>query len=207
MKTVPNSPLPLALVVTLGAVTSLAAGQSNFKTLYSFTNGVPQSLVSSNGGFIGAFGGVGASGSDCGAVFQLLPPAVQGGDWSEAAVYSFSGAGQGPCAPDFGPAIGSDGALYGLTTRGGTYGGGTLYMLEAPDSAGGAWTATVLYSFGAAGTHDAPGGGGLIPGPGGSYYFPSFGGGAYGYGALVQMQPPAVPGGGWTASVLYSFPN
>ena len=207
MKTIPNSLLPLALVVTLVAITPLAGGQSTFTTLYSFTNGVPQSLVSSNGAFFGAFGGVGASGSECGAIFQLQPPAIESGDWAEEAVYSFSGAGQGPCNPDFGPAIGSNGALYGLTTQGGAYGEGTLYMLEPPNSAGGVWTAAVLYSFGAAGTYDAPGGGGLIPGPGGSYYFLSSAGGAYGYGALVQMQPPTVPGAGWSASILYSFPE
>ena len=206
MKTVPNSLLLFALIVTLGGVTPLARAQSSFTTLYSFTNGAPQSLVSSTGGFFGAFGGVGASGSDCGAIFELNPPAVQDGDWSEAALYSFGGASQGPCNPNFGPAVGSDGALYGLTTQGGAYGEGTLYMLQPPGSTGGPWIATVLYSFGAAGTHDAPGGGGLIPGPDGSYYFLSFGG-AYGYGALVQMQPPAGPDAAWTASVLFSFPR
>lgn len=90
--------------------------------------------------------------------------------------------------------------------RGGAYDRGTLYKLEPPSSPTGAWTESVLCSFGAECSYNQPGTG-LIPGPGGSFYFAAIEGGAYGYGGLVQMAPPAAPGGDWTSAILYSFPS
>jgi len=41
--------------------------------------------------------------------------------------------------------FGPNGALYGTTPFGGTWGTGTIFELAPPASPGGAWTETVLY--------------------------------------------------------------
>ncbi|MGA2738891.1 MAG: choice-of-anchor tandem repeat GloVer-containing protein [Bryobacteraceae bacterium] len=64
---------------------------------------------------------------DCGTVFELVPPATPGGDWTETVLHSFNGASDG-----YGPngiALAPDGTLYGTTYIGGSRNGGTLFAL------------------------------------------------------------------------------
>lgn len=61
-----------------------------------------------------------------------------------------------------------------------------------------------LYTFTA-------GGEGVVPnnnvtlGSGGALYGTTIGGGAYGWGVVYSLTPPASPGGSWTEDVLYNF--
>ncbi|HVM47819.1 MAG TPA: choice-of-anchor tandem repeat GloVer-containing protein [Candidatus Acidoferrum sp.] len=178
---------------------SPAISQTGFRTLYNFTGVIPTGLVQANGVLYGAFDGPSPAGSDCGAVFELRPPATSGGEWTETTLYSFAETGDG-CHPDGGPVPAPNGELYGLTLEGGAYGFGALYKLQPPASAGGAWTESVLYSFGIFPW------GNLVAGPGGSFYVLTDGGGAYGWGALLQLRPPA-SGGSWTGTQIFSFPQ
>src|SRR5580700_1358262 len=60
-----------------------------------------------------------------------------------------------------------------------------------------------LYTFAG-----SPGGAtpeGLTTGPNGVFYGVTAYGGAFGYGSVFELQPPAAPGGTWTEIVLYSF--
>jgi uncharacterized repeat protein (TIGR03803 family) len=70
-------------------------------------------------------------GDDAGVVFKLTPPAQPGMTWTETTLYRFggeaSGDGSGPWASLIRE---TDGALYGTTERGGTYGAGTVFRLE-----------------------------------------------------------------------------
>jgi hypothetical protein len=61
----------------------------------------------------------------------------------------------------------------------------------------------VLYSF--SGDDGASPIGGLILDQSGALYGTTLVGGAYGVGTVFMLTPPAVPGGGWNESVLYSF--
>jgi len=62
-------------------------------------------------------------------------------------LYSFTGGADGG-RPTSGVTVGSGGVLYGTAYNDGTYGYGTVFSLTPPASAGGAWTYTVLHSFG-----------------------------------------------------------
>jgi hypothetical protein len=98
--------------------------------LYSFLGGTdgnyPNSqagdLVIGTGGVIYGVtsegGGTGCSGQGCGTLFQLIPPAVSGGSWTEVILHAFTGGADGR-NPFSGPAIDPTGVLYGFA------GGGT----------------------------------------------------------------------------------
>jgi uncharacterized repeat protein (TIGR03803 family) len=119
--------------------------------LYSFTGGSdggrpnPGPLLASNGALYGTtyFGGA----NNSGVAFQVMPPSSPGSPWTEKALHSFGGPGDGSQPTAGLTHIG--GALYGTTYYGGAYGNGTVYFLAPPVLAGGAWTEDVLYSFGA----------------------------------------------------------
>ena len=79
-------------------------------------------------------------------VFSLTPPPSPGAAWRESVVHSFAG---GPSDGDDPNSlvIGSGGVLYGATGGGGPANNGTLFSLTPPNSAGVAWTESVLYYF------------------------------------------------------------
>jgi uncharacterized repeat protein (TIGR03803 family) len=83
-----------------------------------------------------------------GVVFELSPPSVQGGAWTETVLWSFCSAG-GTCPDGMGPAArltgDAAGNLFGTTVQGGPNGYGTVF--ELTHGSGSSWTETVLYSF------------------------------------------------------------
>lgn len=116
--------------------------------------------VDANGSLYGttSYGGSGPCGAGtlapgCGTVFQLNPPATPGGPWTEAILYSFTGASEGNdgAFPIGGVVMASNGSLYGATQSGGVGckggGCGTVFQLTPPPTAGGAWTEKVLHRF------------------------------------------------------------
>jgi hypothetical protein len=101
----------------------------------------------------------------------------------------------------------ADRMLYGATYLSSFTGSncGMIFELRPPPTGSTSWTQTTLYSF-------APTGGDAcspisppLAAAGGTLYGIAAGGGAYGWGAFYELQPPAAPGGAWTESVLYSF--
>jgi uncharacterized repeat protein (TIGR03803 family) len=140
-----------------------------------------------------------------GAVYELQPPAVPGGSWSETVIYSFTltlGPTQGwPTSLVLGP----KGQIY-VTSLGSTNGAGSMIELQPPASPGGAWTALPLYTFTGGTAGWAPTS--LTAGPKGRFYGGTeYGGTAHGLGAgtIFDLLPPAAPGGPWTEKVLLSF--
>jgi uncharacterized repeat protein (TIGR03803 family) len=62
-----------------------------------------------------------------GNVYQLIPPAQQGGSWTKTTLYSFTGPdGSGPSA---GLIFGKEGVLYSTTAGGGSFGDGTVFEI------------------------------------------------------------------------------
>ncbi len=148
--------------------------------------------------------------STLGTVFQLIPPALPGGAWTENVLHSFAGGTDG-AFPYGGVVFDRAGNLFGTTVgqiNSGTY--GTVYELSPPTAAGGAWTESVLYAF--SGRNDGCGPNGkLVIGTNGALYGAAVQCGGTqnscfdGCGTIFELIPPAVPGAAWTEQTLYRF--
>jgi uncharacterized repeat protein (TIGR03803 family) len=160
--------------------------------------------TTSAGGLKGCSGG-------CGTVFELLPPSLPGGAWTEEVLYKFkgvpSGQGNGDAASPEGIVFGKNGDLFGVAYGGGycttdetgTYCYGAVYKLTAPARSGDPWTENVLYRFGPPNWgYGAP-----VFDKAGNLYTTA-GWGKYGYGMILTLRPSAdrAP---WMGSAVYSF--
>jgi hypothetical protein len=193
--------------LALQVVLSSALAQTRFATVYTFTSGGPLGLSYANGSFYGAANV--ESSTSCGTVFELNAPTVAGGSWTETTLYTFPlTSSLSPCGPVGAPAWGPGGALYGVTGGGGPYLGGTAYELSPPASPGGVWTQETIYNFTGLGEPGGDGGfpQGLLISRTGSLFVPTSNGGTYEEGSVIELTPPASPGGTWTATPLYGFP-
>ena len=185
--------------------------------LHSFTNGSdgfePVANLLRNVGSSGTTtlygvtleGGVGNGGT----IFQMTPPTIVGGAWSEKVLYAFGGVGDG-VEPEAGLIADKTGALYGTTFLGGANGLGTVFKLIPPATVGGAWAEMVLYSFAAGGGDGHYPVGNLVAvaspfGPTASLYGTTYQGGAGNTGTVFKLTPPPSAGGAWTEAVLYNF--
>jgi uncharacterized repeat protein (TIGR03803 family) len=158
-------------------------------------------LVSAgNGVYYGTTYNGGTSGH--GTVFRLTN---SGGTWAEAVLYSFTGASDGS-NPHSALIIDSSGALYGTTVLGGANRKGTVYKLTP--GTGGAWTESVLYSFGATSSDGSIPRAGVIFGStqGVLYGATTSGGGSSnctgGCGTVYQL---TLSGTSWAETIKYSF--
>jgi uncharacterized repeat protein (TIGR03803 family) len=127
--------------------------------------------------------------------------------WTEAVLHYFDHHGGQPEADGLYPngiVLGGDGVLVGTTFSGGTKGAGTVFLLRRPASPGG-WIETAIYNFEDAGGDGANPAGSVAFGDGGILYGTTEFGGASRAGTVFSLTPPAVPGGAWTETVLYSF--
>jgi uncharacterized repeat protein (TIGR03803 family) len=149
--------------------------------------------------------------SGCGTVFQLSPPAVSGGAWTETILYSFID--QPAAFPEGSPIFDAAGNIYGTTYghegRGGNSRWGAVYRLSKPRTAGGAWVFKTLYVFrGYDSVHSFDGGnptGALTLRGKGILYGTTSAGGLYNSGTVFQLVPPAVAGDPWNENILYNF--
>jgi uncharacterized repeat protein (TIGR03803 family) len=141
---------------------------------------------------------------ECGVVFQLAPPALPGGSWTETVIHTFAG-GMHDGANPVGPlVIDPSGIIFGATFRGGSATGngfGTLFAIRP--ASGGAWTYATLHFFGGPSDGFAPRGG-VTLGPGHVLYGTTSSGGSLGVGTVFKLTPGSV-GGVWTETILHSF--
>jgi uncharacterized repeat protein (TIGR03803 family) len=141
--------------------------------------------------------------NSAGMVFELTPPSTLGGDWTESTLWSF-GSGTDGSNPQASLIMDPNGNLFGTTFGGGINGSGTVFELFPPSTLGGAWTESVLWSFGNGNDGVAPQAS-LIMDGNGNLYGTTRGGGDNGDGAVFELFPPSTIGGTWTQSVLWSF--
>jgi uncharacterized repeat protein (TIGR03803 family) len=131
-------------------------------TLHSFTGdsadpGLPNGVaIGPNGVLYGTtIGNTTANECDhgCGSVFELTPPSIPDGEWTEAILHLFSGPPTGDgTQPNSAPVLGPAGVLYGTTGAGGgdvgaKGGTGTIFEMVPPSSPGNGWTEIILYTF------------------------------------------------------------
>jgi uncharacterized repeat protein (TIGR03803 family) len=140
-------------------------------------------LLASDGNFYGTGGNGGANG--LGAVFKITPAGV------ETVLWSF-GVGTDGTKPFGGLVQGTDGALYGMTFRGGTNDNGAVFKITL------AGVETVLWSFGS-GTDGTYPYGSLIQSTDGNYYGMTEGGGANNDGIVFKLTPAGAE------TILWSF--
>ena len=216
-------PRPLALFIAVVALASVASAEWKEKVLYSFQGGGDAGSLPAGGVVFDKQGNLYGVTSDGGGVYQLAPPAKQGGAWTETVLYVFKGNSEGDGAtPEGGLVIDAAGNLYGTTAYGGTgdcvllgtsVGCGTVYELSPPAQKGGQWSETVLYSFLTSKQGYFPWGNLVFDGAGNLYGATDFGGGKgttcdpyYQYcGTVFELSPPKTKGGKWTEKVLHSF--
>ena len=134
----------------------------------------------------------------CGIVFQLRPPAVPGGAWTESIIYRFREVYRGD-NPQAGLIVDSAGNLYGTTFLGGN-GGGTVFELLPKK---GLWTERILYAFVSNGSTGSSPNASLIMDSVGNLFSTTSQGGTYNAGTAFELSPQS--NGSWQFKVLHSF--
>ncbi|PYX48713.1 MAG: hypothetical protein DMG79_11170 [Acidobacteria bacterium] len=187
---------------------AVSGGAWTITNLYSFVpygsgGYVPISdlVRDQKGSFYGTYYSGGDPSCNCGGVFKLNPPAVQGGAWTEVSLYAFKQSGDGHLPTPFALALTTTGTLFGTTSRGGTWDSGVLYQLTTKN--GISYTESVLYSFGDVGDGITPNGPVILDSAGALYGVTSLGG-AYNQGAVFKFVP-AINGQLAKESLLFSF--
>jgi uncharacterized repeat protein (TIGR03803 family) len=222
----------LILIAALTLATS-ASAQWKEKVLYSFQGGSDGAfpaggvVFDKQGNLYGATqqgGGTNCSPIGyCGTVYQLAPPAKQGDPWTETILHVFQGKAQNDGEyPSGGVIADTAGNIYGTASYGGTGdcvllgikgGCGTVFELSPPQTKGGQWTYTTLYSFKGGKDGYLPFGDLVFDSAGNLYGATYFGGGKgttcnsyYQYcGAIFELSPPTKKVKKWTEKVVYSF--
>lgn len=189
-------------------------GQWSETVLYNFSffgflpKVVPLStlLFDTDGNLYGTteYGGIARSNGNGGSVFKLSPPTQSGLPWTATSLTWFHQDSYQPWSPRTWLIRDASGSLLGTTDDGGSYGGGTIFKLTKPKSAG-PWDLSVLYNFCSVGNDCLDGHfpSGLISDANGNLYGTTRGGGLYDYGTVFGLSPNG--SGGWVESVLYSF--
>jgi hypothetical protein len=162
-------------------------------------------------------------GNYCGTVYELSPPVNQGDPWAKTQLYMFKGKKYNDGEAPYGLIIDVAGNLYGVTAYGGNGdcllagvpgGCGTVYELSPPQTKGGQWSYTSLYSFKSGKDGYLPGGDLVFDTAGNLYGATSFGGGRgttcdpgyyQGCGTVFELSPPKTKGGKWIEKVLHRF--
>jgi hypothetical protein len=225
--------LPVLCLLVLAFV-QFASAEWREKVLYSFQGGVDAGSVPAGGVVFDKHGNlyVATTGGgpktcvpfsyECGAVYELSPPAMEGDPWTATLIKMFAGEGSKDASvPSGGLIIDDAGNLFGVSGYGGTgncvlfglAGCGTVYELSPPAQKGGTWTETILYSFPTAKQGYLPQGNLVFDSAGNLYGATEFGGGHgttcdpyYKYcGAVFELSPPEKNGGKWTEKVLHGF--
>ncbi|HLY06961.1 MAG TPA: choice-of-anchor tandem repeat GloVer-containing protein [Rhizomicrobium sp.] len=136
---------------------------------------------------------------DCGSVLVFAPPQSGKGAWTESSLYDFQ-CGTDGAFPLPGIVFDANGNLYGVSIGTG-YEYGNVYELTPNDSGG--WTESVLHNFEQSADGITPTVGPIIGGDG-SLYGTTQQGGDNNKGVVFSLVPQ---NGGWSESVLYSFPG
>ena len=171
---------------------SAACTPGTESVLYSFA-GVPSDgatsqyadLLQARDGYFYGVTEAGGANSD-GTVFKI------DSSGKETVLWSFSGTPSDGSVPYGGLIQGSDGNLYGMTTLGGQYGGGTVFQITPGGQE------SVLWSFGSGSDGSSPIGK-VIQANDGNFYGSTESGGTNGFGTVFRLTPTG------SETVLWSF--
>jgi uncharacterized repeat protein (TIGR03803 family) len=134
-----------------------------------------------------------------GTVFVLSPNGR--GGWTQKVLHNFWNNGTDGIYPYAALILDGAGNLYGTTSGGGDYFGGTVFEIT-PDGSGG-WTEKKLYNFRNDGLDGTTPYGSLIFDAAGNLYGTTSQGGDYGSGTVFELTPNG--SGGWTEKKLHNF--
>jgi uncharacterized repeat protein (TIGR03803 family) len=164
-------------------------------------------ILDAHGNLYGTTAGGGATGA--GVIYRLSPPATEGEAWTYKVLHAFRPAIESSEGgrPQGALTLRGRGILYGTTSEGGTYAGGTVFELTPPAVPGEAWTENVLYSFSfnGGGTDGSIPAANVIFDQAGNLYGTTTVGGEAARGTVFKLTPPASSGDDWTETVLHSF--
>jgi hypothetical protein len=183
-------------------------------TLFNFTDyggsasygfAGPGLIIDASGNLYGENPGA-ATNNYNGYVFQLVPPAAQGGAWTYSVLYTFKGSlSHDGSQPEGGLRMDKAGNLYGATEFGGinslcTTGGvppgcGTVFELKHPTRQGDSWTEKILYVFTGQNDGGQPVGGVRFAPNGTGLYGTTFERGSQNLGVAFQLTAPKQGGG------------
>ncbi len=199
-----------------------SAGPLSSTVIHRFTGlsgegAYPQGgIVLYNGALFGSTSGGGdtACPNGCGTVFQLTPPAIPGGAWSETQLLVFKNGNSG-FAPSGPPVAANPNTLYATASHaandaprpGSAQGpvGGVVFRLTRPAGGTGPWTQKIIHHFEAAHLDGDTPAGKLTLGPGGVLYGVTFSGGKCNQGTVFQLTPPKGAQPGWAETLLHEF--
>ena len=159
-------------------------------------------IFDSAGNLYGTTAGGGVYGE--GTVFEMTPRGD--GTWIERVLHHF-GQGEDGKYPPAGLIFDAAGNLYGMTSGGGVYGGGTVF--EMTSEGDGTWTERVMHNFGISETDGTSPSGSLIFDSAGNLYGTTGAGGYVtdtwpaGCGTVFELTPRG--DGTWTERVLHFF--
>jgi uncharacterized repeat protein (TIGR03803 family) len=191
-------------------------GKWTEKVLHAFASGTDG--ASPNGGLVldgtgnvygTTFGGGNESGQcgsgGCGTVFELRPPNLKGGAWTENVLHRFKRDSSDGGNPEAGMRFDRLGTLYGTTFNGGPGQYGTVFSLEPPSKRGGAWVETVLHGFNGDQQGAGPAASLIFDAHGVLYGTTALATNTTAQGNVFRMMPPTQKGGRWGFNVLYTF--
>jgi uncharacterized repeat protein (TIGR03803 family) len=167
-------------------------------------------IMAANGDLYGTtvYGGAYSEG---GTVFELTPPSLSGGNWSETTLWNF-GSGADGFNPVGGLIIDASGNLYGTTSAGGAYSAeifaGTAFELSPPVTSGGNWNETILRNFGNSGSDGREPLAGPLMDSSGNLYGTTILGGAYSRGTAFELSTSTPLGAEMSVTpTQINFPN
>jgi uncharacterized repeat protein (TIGR03803 family) len=184
-------PFTFVLVLTCSFVLAQSTWAQSFNVIHHFTGGTDgasplNGLMAGAGGSM--YGTTSAGGAyNNGTVYRIGPTGVF------QTIYAFRGGTDGS-TPQSSLMADSQGNVYGTTSSGGAFGGGTVFRIANN-------TKTILHNFGSGSDGSAPLGG-LVFDRAGNLYGTTSAGGAHGNGVVFMLSPRGVI---WGESVLYSF--
>ena len=173
-------------------LTPASGGQWTETTLHEFTGAdgcysYGGLAIDAQGNLYGSTSSGGTTGS--GVAFTLMP--FSHGQWSYDVLHNFADA-EG--IPETSVVFDAAGNLYGGTT---------LEIFALTPKPGGGWTESTAYTFNPQTDGNSPTGD-LVFDASGNIYGATSSGGARSWGTTFELTP--VQGGGWTSTVLHSFP-
>jgi hypothetical protein len=185
-------------------------GKWSEKVLHSFASGTDGAnpngglVFDSNGNLYGTtYGGGDESGEcgpgGCGTAFELNPPTVKDGVWTEKMLHRFGGPTDGE-RPAAGMILGAMGRLYGTT-----FSGGTVFSLTPPTKESQYWKKETLYTFNENDGPFDPYGALIFDANGNLYGTTNVGNAESLQGSVFRLRPPDGDGGHWSFTVIYGF--